>query len=72
MGHGSGFDIVTDFEIGEDIVVVHTLPGFGASFADLIIQKSEDDFGALVSYGNDTLFLAGVDASDLSDADFVI
>jgi hypothetical protein len=66
LGVGWGHDIVTDFEIGQDLIDLSSL---GIGFGDLSL--SEIDGAAVVSYDNNDLVLEAVSIDQIAEADFL-
>ncbi|MEQ9607683.1 MAG: calcium-binding protein, partial [Kiloniellaceae bacterium] len=70
---GSGFDVVTDFEPGNDLI---QLNGFSFADFDALLGAAEDDGGDVVftldESAGDELRLIGVNMADLDENDFML
>lgn len=55
--HESGIDTITDFEVGTDRILL-------SGAADATTEDSDD--GAVITFGNGTILVAGVNAADLN------
>ncbi|MEO0866195.1 MAG: hypothetical protein AAFY39_16805, partial [Pseudomonadota bacterium] len=63
----SGHDTVTDFNVGEDLIVLRHLDDFEQ--VDLMISDTTD--GAKINFGDTSVTLNGVAADDLTADDFL-
>jgi Ca2+-binding RTX toxin-like protein len=66
-----GHDVITDFEVIDEHV---DLRGWKAveDFADLRAHMKNQDDGVMITYGNDSLLLKGLQRSDLDASDFIL
>lgn len=68
----TGFDVIMDFNVGVDRIVLN---GFGAaldSFADVIAAASQSGANTVIDIGGgDTLLLSNVDMTTLTAGDFI-
>ncbi|WP_052261743.1 heparin lyase I family protein [Leisingera sp. ANG-M1] len=70
FGAGSGDDVVLDFTVGDDKVFMD----FDANELNSVRvqQQSGEEGGVLISYGDDSLLLQGVNYNELSSSDFIL
>ena len=64
-----GDDTITDFEDGGDLLDFRTVTGVDALNDLTIFNDANGD--AVVSFGNDSITLLGIDAADITAADFL-
>jgi len=65
---GGGFDVITDFEIGADIIDLFDLGKIRAE--DVVVEF--DGETVIATFGDQTLELTGIDRADLSTDDFIL
>ena len=68
---GDGYDIITDFEDGVDLIRLVGLPPLADPMARVTILDSADGTGADVYYGNFVIHVEGVSAANLTADDFL-
>lgn len=70
FGSGSGDDVIRDFTIGEDKVFMD----FSRAELNTVNfeQQTGEEAGVLITQGDDSLLLQGINFADLSSSDFIL
>ncbi|MEM6851412.1 MAG: calcium-binding protein, partial [Pseudomonadota bacterium] len=71
FGEGDGSDRVSDFEVGVDVLDFSGLGADFDSFGEAIAAAAQQGADTVFTFGADQVTLAGVDASTLTESDFL-